>query len=281
MMTAQEIKREIAIRLSSRQIKNASHEAELLIFHFLSLSRTGLVGNGPFEPDGKALAALYAAVEKRYSGYPLQYILGSWEFYGYPFYVDERVLIPRPDSETLVEAVLAEYRGKENLSLLDLCCGSGCIGIALARKLQAGRALLCDNSPEALKVARKNAFLNGLEKICECIPLDALSTAPFANRFDLILCNPPYLTGEDMKNLQTEVSFEPKEALFGGTDGLTFYRRVPGNFKAALKEGGALFFEVGQGQDETVCALLREAGFSDIKTRKDLNGITRVVYGRI
>ncbi len=209
----QALKAEVAAKLSACHISNALFEAELLLAHFLSISKTDLLRNGEREMDEDALKLLFDGVEKRCGYYPLQYIFGLWEFYGYPFFVDEKVLIPRADTETLVDAVLENVLiGEKGMDFLDLCCGSGCIGIALAKKHPIKSALFCDNSKAALETAQKNAALNNVGGVCKFLLLDALTSHPMKHTFDFIVCNPPYLTKEDMENLQPEVSFEPKEA---------------------------------------------------------------------
>lgn len=209
---------------------------------------------------------------------PLQYLLGTWEFYGMKLFVGTGVLIPRADTETLVEAVLAR---KQHLcaqpAALDLCTGSGCIALALKRHLPQMTITGIDKSTQALAYAKRNAAYHQLDVAWLCG--DVLAPAQTFAPLDLIVCNPPYLTAADMEQLQAEVRYEPKEALFGGTDGLDFYRTVTARWKDALKCGGLLAYEVGCGQAEAVAAILAAGGFAEIETVRDLCGIERVVLG--
>mgnify|MGYP001660391557 FL=1 len=218
-------------------------------------------------------------VTRRCEGYPLQYLLGQWEFYGLPFKVGEGVLIPRQDTETIVDTALKMFAGKKDITVIDLCSGSGCIGITLERKLDCGRAVCVEKSEKAAEYLRENISLNGSgaeivmgdvtdEKLVEDMP-----------EADLIVCNPPYLTTEDMDALQREVTFEPAEALFGGEDGLDFYREIVRKWKKKLKSGGIMLFEIGIGQEDEVMRLMIQHGFKNVRCRKDLCGVYRCVSG--
>lgn len=220
-------------------------------------------------------------IKKRSAGYPLQYILGEWEFYGLPFRVGEGVLIPRPDTETLVETVL-EYAGKhENLKIADLCAGSGCISIAIEKNTANSDVYAIEFSDKAYKYLEENIKLNNSSVKPYKADVLKYETAEKFSECDIIISNPPYLTEDDMKNLQREVTYEPSTALYGMTsDGLEFYRKIPQIWYNSLKHGGMMAFEVGIGQSEDVSEILKENGFEDIKTVNDLAGIARVVYGR-
>ena len=207
-------------------------------------------------------------VSRRCTREPLQYILGEWELMGLPFRVDARALIPRQDTETLVEAALGLIKERGYRTVLDLCCGTGCIGISLAA-LSGAAVTLADISADALALARENAEKNG---VCARVT----ETDLFSNikrSFDLIACNPPYLSDADMAALQREVRFEPALALYGGADGLDFYRRIRTEYAAHLNPGGALLLEVGFGQAAAVCALFGENAYA----LRDLCGVERVV----
>ena len=210
------------------------------------LSRQTDIFPGEYE---KMLGEMLA---RRLAGEPLQYILGEWELMGLPFRVDARALIPRQDTETLVEAALGLIKERGYRTVLDLCCGTGCIGISLAA-LSGAAVTLADISADALALARENAEKNG---VCARVT----ETNLFSNikrSFDLIACNPPYLSDADMAALQREVRFEPALALYGGADGLDFYRRIRTEYAAHLNPGGALLLEVGFGQAAAVmrCAI--------------------------
>lgn len=207
-------------------------------------------------------------VSRRKSGEPLQYILGKWEFMGLPFYTRPCALIPRQDTETLCEEALKiNGRGK---TLLDLCCGTGCIGVSLA-KLGGFEVTFGDISRDCLALARENAALNG-------VPGKFLLTDMFSDisdSFDLICVNPPYIPTSELASLQTEVKREPVLALDGGADGLDFYRSIARDYATHISPGGALLMEVGAGQAADVAEM-----FSKAEIIKDICGIERVVAVR-
>lgn len=205
-------------------------------------------------------------VSRRKSGEPLQYILGKWEFMGLPFYTRHCALIPRQDTETLCEEALS-IGGK---TLLDLCCGTGCIGVSLA-KLGGFEVAFGDISPDCLALARENATLNGVAG-------SFVLTDMFGNisgSYDMICVNPPYIPTSELASLQAEVKREPRLALDGGADGLDFYRRISRDYAAHLSPGGTLLMEVGAGQAEDVAEMFPKA-----EIIKDICGIKRVVAVR-
>ena len=213
--------------------------------------------------------------KKRTEGVPLQYIFGEWEFYGYPFYVGEGVLIPRPETELLVD-IGVKYCTKES-KVLDLCSGTGCIPISINLKTGAD-CYAVELYGEAYSYLKRNIDLNNAR--VTAIQADALDGSLFAEvTFDVIFSNPPYLTAEEMENLQKEVSFEPKTALFGGEDGLDFYRAIIANWSCRLKKGGIFAVEIGETQGEAVSAIMQQNGFSS-EIIKDYSGLDRVVLGR-
>ncbi len=217
---------------------------------------------------------------------PLAYILGEWDFYGLRLHVNEHVLIPRDDTCAVVE--LAINRGlflPESPRILDLCTGSGCIGLAVASRIKDARVTLGDISREALAVAKTNVVAHKITGRVTCIPVDALSAPPaYLGKFDMIISNPPYITSEEMKELPASVKdYEPHLALFGGLDGLDFYRSIAKNYTAALKPGGFLAFEIGDTQGDDVCAILLENGYTILERTKDYNDRERAIlaqYGR-
>lgn len=216
---------------------------------------------------------------RRLEGEPLQYLLGEWEFYGLTLKVGPGVLIPRPDTETLVEAGLSYLKGRTGCRVLDLCAGTGCVGLAVEQNAKNISALYALEKEEAAFFYLKENLAAYESRI---MPLhqDGLAPGPEADRLDLILCNPPYLTGEDMESLQTEVRYEPPSALDGGKDGLDFYRRLTAVWKDRLVSGGLLAYEIGMGQQEDVTQILRQEGLEQIHWKEDLSGIVRVVAGR-
>lgn len=224
-----------------------------------------------------------SAAERVLRAEPLAYILGKWSFYGLELTVTPDVLIPRDDTMAVVDLALERaHILPEEPKLLDLCTGSGCIGLALADRLPQAQVLLCDISEKALEVARCNALQLGLGGSVSCLCLDVLQTSPFAaEAFDLIISNPPYITGEEMKQLQRSVAeYEPHCALYGGEDGLVFYRAIAKNYYGALRNGGYLCFEFGQGQETDVCRILMQSGYDVLELRKDYGNIVRAVIAQ-
>ena len=214
---------------------------------------------------------------------PLAYILGEWEFYGLKLFVSPDVLIPRDDTCAVAElAINRSLFLEKDPRILDLCCGSGCIGLAVASRVKDARVTLADISKEALAVAKKNIAQNKLGGRMSIFQVDARKKAPnFLGKFDMIVSNPPYITGEEMKQLPRSVdAFEPHLALYGGEDGLDFYRAILANFTPALKPGGCVCFEFGMGQGDAVCRLLEENDYSVLERKRDYNDRERAVLAQ-
>ena len=214
---------------------------------------------------------------------PLAYVLGEWEFYGLPLYVSPDVLIPRDDTCAVTElAINKSLFLDKDPRILDLCCGSGCIGLAVASRVKDARVTLADISREALAVAKKNIARNKLGGRVSTFQVDARKNAPgFLGKFDLIVSNPPYITAEDMKQLPKSVGdYEPHLALFGGEDGLDFYRCILKNFTSILKPGGFLCFEFGMDMGDSVCALLEENDYTIVQRKRDYNDRERAVLAQ-
>ncbi|MEG1761371.1 MAG: peptide chain release factor N(5)-glutamine methyltransferase [Hydrogenoanaerobacterium sp.] len=222
-----------------------------------------------------------ALLERRLLGEPLQYILGKWEFYGLPFYVGEGVLIPRADTETLVEVALKICKDKKNmLAAADLCSGSGCVAIALAHCLPQARVTAAELSPLACEYIIKNIALNGVKNV-ELLQTDVLAQGlPENAEYDIITANPPYICTGELADLQKEVKREPVMALDGGADGLLFYRVLAEKNKSRLKKGGWFVFEVGDRQSKQVSEILFKAGYINVSVQNDLAGFARVVYAQ-
>ena len=221
---------------------------------------------------------------RRLAGEPVAYIIGEWEFYGLTLDISREVLIPRMDTEVLAEqAILRARAAGEGCRVLDLCAGSGCVGLAVAANVPECRVVLADVSEGALRVCRQNIRRCGLNDRVICAFADAkLPPLPALWDFDVIACNPPYIPTADILTLDPSVkNYEPHEALDGGDDGLDFYRTVCSKWKGALRLGGRLIFEVGAGQASDVSALLSQNGFEDVQTFPDTQGILRVVSGAI
>lgn len=227
---------------------------------------------------------LTADFVRRYAaGEPMPYILGEWDFYDMTLTVTPDVLIPRDDTTVVTElAIKKALFLNQNPRILDLCTGSGCIGLAIAKRVKDARVTLGDVSQGALRVARRNTMEQKLATRVKCLPIDVLKPAQeFLGTFDLIVSNPPYIPTETWKTLDPSVrDFEPRLALDGGADGLDFYRAILENFTPALQPGGWICFEFGIGQENDVCSLLRRHGYEITELRKDSAEITRAVLAR-
>ena len=215
---------------------------------------------------------------------PLAYVLGEWEFYGLKLTVTPDVLIPRDDTCAVARLAMGQALFlPESPRILDLCTGSGCIGLAIASRIKDARVTLADISKEALAVAKKNAIANKLSSKVSCILADALGEpSPFLGKFDMIVSNPPYIDAQDMQTLEPSVAdYEPHLALYGGEDGLDFYRAIAKNYRAALKPGGYIAFEFGEDQGDDVCAILRENGFTILERTRDYHETERAVLAQL
>ena len=215
-------------------------------------------------------------------GEPLAYIIGEWDFYGLTFKVDRSVLIPRSDTERLCELVIEQAKERVSPRILDLCCGSGCIGIAAAHEVEDARVLAADLPDGALRLTRENAHRLGVQNRVLVLKADATMPPPNGvGPFDIIVSNPPYITRSEMAELDHSVAdFEPHEALYGGVDGLDFYRAICENWGETLVHGGVILFECGWKQAEDVAKILARYDFSDIRIAKDDAGVPRIVTGR-
>ena len=231
-----------------------------------------------FEKEMNALA------DRRISGEPIAYITGEWEFYGLPVTVNGDVLIPRIDTEVLVNAAIELLILREpDRRVLDLCTGSGCVGMALAANVPSCRVVLADSSREALSVCRGNLLKNNLTRRTSCVEADALQAPPmFLGSFDMIVCNPPYIPTSEIIGLDSSVrDWEPLAALDGGPDGLDFYRAVAEKWHVLLRSNGCILFECGEGQAAEVSQIMEANGFENIKTYRDTIGVERVVAGQM
>lgn len=275
-MVIGEALRSLSALLAEKGIDEADREARLILADVLGMSAAELLAA---KGDSADADKAFRIAAERAKGKPLQYLLGKWEFYGLPFKVGEGVLIPRPETELLVD-LAAETLGKNDL-LLDLCSGSGCIPIAAAKTVGC-KAVGVELYDRAYSFFKENITLNGAEELVTPIKGDALKpeTLPIRGKYRLITANPPYLTAEEMENLQREVTFEPETALYGGVDGLDFYRRLFLLYKPYLAENGVIAVEVGDRQHEAVMALAKEAGLKP-SFICDYGGIARVVSAGI
>jgi len=221
-------------------------------------------------------------LKRRLKGEPLAYIVGEWEFYGLPFSVNPSVLIPRVDTEIMVDQAINMLRYRMNSKrVLDLCAGSGCIGISVAVHVRDSSVLLVDSSDKALEVCRRNILRTNSSHHVTAVNADATKAPPaLLGTFDMILCNPPYIPTKEIRLLDKSVAdYEPREALDGGKDGLDFYRSITSLWKAALKPGAVLMFECGIDQAKSVREIMEEEGYTDIVVFKDTLKVDRVVAG--
>lgn len=265
-------------KLKAAGIEDAVFEARQIIKHITGLSAAEILTSYTKPLTQFQQNNLTAILRQREIRYPLQYILGEWDFYGRTFDVGPGVLIPRADTEIVIEECIDFLKEKEAPTVIDLCAGSGCIGITLAKEFPESNVVLVEKYDEALRYTRNNAMKNG-----------AINTAPVRGdifkgdlsngRYDLVVSNPPYIPEEEKKLTSPETAFEPETALFTSDDNLEFYKAIIDNYTVALKSGGMLCFEVGVGKARAVADLLEKAGYNSIKLKKDLNGIDRAVSG--
>ncbi len=263
-------------------IEAAQMEARELLGHAAGKSRQELFRDlALYAPEGVE-ERFQQLLERRLAGEPVAYIIGEWEFYGLTLSLCRDVLIPRVDTETLAErGILAVRALGRPARVLDLCAGSGCVGLAVADNCPQCHVVLADWSEQALRVCRKNIQRCGLSGRVSAARADALALPPALLRdFDLILCNPPYIPTGELAGLEPSVrDYEPRQALDGGEDGLSFYRAVSDRWKTALCPGGRLAFEVGWNQAPDVEYILARQGFQDIQTHQDAGGNWRAVEG--
>ena len=269
-------------RLREAGVEGAQLEARELLCHAAGKSREQFYRDMALYAPDPVEEKLAALVERRLAGEPVAYIIGEWEFYGLTLDVTPDVLIPRMDTEVLAErAILLARAAGEGARVLDLCAGSGCVGLAVAANVPTCRVVLADVSEAALKICKGNVRRNELNARVTCVQADALQKPDAALwDFDVIACNPPYIPTGDLAGLDVSVrDYEPRSALDGGADGLDFYRAIAAQWGSALRLGGSLLFEVGINQAMDVAALLERSGFEDIQSTQDTQGIPRVVEG--
>lgn len=227
--------------------------------------------------------AMEAAVKRLAEGEPMAYVMGEWEFYGLNLIVTPDVLIPRDDTVAVAEIAIRQALFlEEKPRILDLCTGSGCIGLAIASRVKDAKVTLADLSREALAIAKKNVTIHKMTGRVSCVQVDALKEPPaFLGQFDMIVSNPPYITTSEMEELDRSVKdFEPHMALWGGTDGLDFYRSIAERYRKCLKSGGYLCFEFGDTQADAVCNILTDNGFTIRDRVKDYNQRERAVIAQ-
>ncbi len=270
-------------QLRESGVEASTLEARELVCFGTGKSREELQRDSRLYASPEREAQVRRLVERRMAGEPVAYLIGEWEFYGLPLDISQDVLIPRSDTEVLAEQALAYIRQLGECRVLDLCAGSGCVGLAIASQAPQARVILGEIDDSALKICRQNIRRNGLSSRVMPIQTNALEKPPRSlGEFQCIVCNPPYIPTGDISGLEVSVrDYEPHLALDGGKDGLNFYRAVTGHWRESLVPGGRLYFEVGIGQADPVLRLMRSQGFGDLQVIKDHHKIPRVVLGAL
>lgn len=271
-------------RLRKAGVIDAQTEAREIVCYAADKTREQLIRDMSLYASGELERRVEELVQRRMKGEPVAYIVGEWEFYGLPLDVSREVLIPRIDTEVLAERAINKAKAAgEGGRVLDLCAGSGCVGLAVAANAPNCRVVLADLSEGALRLCKQNVRRNALNARVTCMSVNAMEQpSPMLWDFDVIACNPPYIPTADLEGLDASVrDFEPRMALDGGTDGLDFYRFISAKWKSALRLGGTLIYEVGIDQAEQVAAIMAENGFENIVITPDTRGIPRVVEGTI
>ncbi len=274
-MTVSDILKQTKNALKAKDIETVNLDASLIVMKAMGFTKLQLITKDDSVLSGKQEQAVREMLERRLSFEPMQYILGECEFMGLDFKVNENVLIPRPETETVCEEALSVIKSKGYVSVLDLCCGSGAIGISISHYTGI-KVSLSDISDKALEVAFENKELNKAD--VELIQSDLFEN--ITEKYDIIISNPPYIEREVIRTLSPQVkNYEPMLALDGGEDGLDYYRDIISEAYEYLTEGGCLLFEIGYNQKDSVTELFEKKGYKNISSGKDLAGLDRFVYG--
>ena len=280
MVTYGQLYRRVRTALEPEEGSRAAFTARELLSFVSGHTPAALMGMQTIYASEDTARRYLELAERVRGGEPLAYILGRWSFYGLDLTVTPDVLIPRDDTMAVVDLALEVRRNLPEIPrILDLCTGSGCIGLALASQIRTARVTLADLSAKALKIAKKNTVDLHLTGRVSCIQADAMEPANrFLGQFDLLISNPPYVTGPEMETLPHSVrDFEPHMALYGGKDGLDFYHAIAVNYKTAIRPGGYLAMEFGMGQEDAVSWILEAEDYEIIRLREDTGGITRAI----
>lgn len=274
---------EVRRQLRESGVEASTLEARELVCFGTGKSREELARDSRLYASPEREAQVRRLVERRMAGEPVAYLIGEWEFYGLPLDISQDVLIPRADTEVLAEQAIAYIQTLGECRVLDLCAGSGCVGLAIATQAPQARVVLGEIDDSALKICRQNIRRNGLSARVMPIQTDAREKpARSLGEFQCIVSNPPYIPTGDIAGLEPSVrDYEPRMALDGGADGMEFYRSITEQWKEALVPGGRLYFEVGIGQADPVLRLMRSQGFGDLQIIKDHHKIPRVVLGAL
>ncbi len=273
-------------RIRECGVEEPRREALFMLSHLVGVKPTELLRRFSHRLNGSKVELLNEWIERRARREPLQYILGETEFWGLNFIVDSSVLIPRPETEHLVEEAVRLLRGmspEEELRVCDLCTGCGCIAISIAKEVPSARIIATDISAQALGVAHRNAELNRVEDKIRFLEGDLFTPLrDYREAFHIITANPPYVRKAELEELQPEIRlYEPFLALDGGEEGLSFIRTIVREAPSYIKAGGYLVLEIGYGQKDAVLEMMEESGeFTEVRVRKDYGGTDRVVTGR-
>ena len=263
-------------KLEKQKVEDASIISRILMQYVLKIDRNKLIINKNDNVDINKENEYKEYIEEIIKGKPVQYITNNQEFMRLNFYVDENVLIPQPDTEILVEEVIKSIDIKENIEILDMCTGSGCIGISLAKNIENTKVTLVDISKEAIEIAKKNAIQNGVENKVTFIQSDMFENVK--GKFDIIVSNPPYIKTDIIQALDKQVQNEPYIALDGGEDGLDFYKILINEAHKYLKKDGKIFLEIGYDQKQEIESLAKQSKhYKKIETIKDLSQNDRVI----
>ena len=280
MMTIKQLQTEIEQILTKAGVDSPAFDSLCLVENVWGVNHSSLISMYNQEATKDKIQALFELAQERASGKPLQYILGSWEFYGYKFNVGEGVLIPRDDTEVVLSFALDYLKDKPNAKVLDLCSGSGALAVVIQKETGA-QVTAVEKSSQALPYLYENIEINHANvnvvegDIFTC--MDEFED----NYFDLIISNPPYIKTDDIKELQKEVQFEPSMALDGGNDGYDFYNHIIKYWTPKLKPQGELTFELGEGQYDTVKSLMEIENFRNIQAKLDLGNTQRAIKGTL
>ena len=266
--------------MNNADIDNSAFEAKQIVLKAMNFSGTDFLLHRDDAVNEENVAKIHNMCNDRISGIPIQYVLGEWDFMGYTFHVGEGVLIPRPETEILCQYVIDKVKDKPESVVIDLCSGSGCIGISVALNVESARVILVEKSDEALYYLKQNAEKFNLDNVTvlkgDIFDTDSLlSSLPEA---DVIVSNPPYIKSDEIPSLQSEVLKEPEMALDGGKDGLDFYRCICKEWTRLLKQNGETVLECGENQAQDIGELFKNESFN-YKIIKDYNGIDRIVIG--
>lgn len=266
-------------QLDAVNIESSYTDSLILLCYALGYSKTDILIHKNDLISEESLKAYLSLINQRKKHMPVKYLTGICEFMSLDFVVNQNVLIPRPDTEILVESVIERFKDSKNIEILDLCCGSGCIGISLSYYIKDSFVTMADISDGALKIAKENIKKHSLENRINLKKLDVLSELP-EGKFDIIVSNPPYINEEDYENLEDDVKLhEPEIALVSRDDEYKFYKRIIDCYYNSLKDNGEMYLEMGYNQSEFLYEYAKKSGkYKDINIIKDLSGINRVLH---